>query len=241
MNRETEFEETLRAQLAEKVSALAGLEHELLAGWGRPEKSRAEVSFDVEASRRGVKTVSLGLGRVIAADRRGRIWARRAQLELAQYMAGRRVYFSVPLDLGVLSPFRRQVLEAARRIPFGETRTYGWLAETIGCAKAARAAGAALAANPVLVIIPCHRVTRSGGALGGYSLGVALKRMLLDLERGTPVLVGCTSTHEFCLRGCPRERRIDQRNRAVFASIVEARRFGYRPCTVCRPAKHLRQ
>ncbi len=239
MSRDAEFEDALRAQLAEKVSAPTGLEHQLLAGLGRPEKSRAEVSFDVEASRRGVKAVKFGAGRVVAGDSRGRIWAGRAQRELAEYIAGTRAYFSVPLDLGGLSPFRRRVLEAARRIPFGETRTYGWLAERIGRAKAARAVGAALAANPIPVIIPCHRVTRNGGGLGGYALGVKLKQALLDLERGTPVLVGSTTTHVLCVRGCSRERRIDEGNRVVFASIVEARRLGYRPCSVCRPGKHL--
>jgi len=239
MGRDAELEEVSRLQLAEKVSLLADWEHQLLAGSGRPEESRAEVSFDVEASRRGVKAVKLGPGRVVATDRSGRIWARRAQLELAEYMARRRAYFSVPLDLGGLSPFRRQVLEAAARIPFGETRTYGWLAGSIGHAKAARAVGAALAANPIPVIVPCHRVTRSGGALGGYAFGVALKQALLDLERGTPALVGSTSTHVLCLRGCSRERRIGEGNRVVFASIVEARRFGYRPCSECRPERRL--
>jgi O-6-methylguanine DNA methyltransferase len=79
--------------------------------------------------------------------------------------------------------FQRRVWEALRGIPRGETRTYGELAARLGSPGAARAVGAACRANPVSVLIPCHRVVRAGGALGGYYWGLDRKRALLDLER----------------------------------------------------------
>ena len=82
------------------------------------------------------------------------------------------------------SPFRLQVLEALRRIPPGETRTYGEVAKQIGRPNAARAVGSACASNPVPIIVPCHRVVPSGGGLGNYSAtgGVATKKRLLQKE-----------------------------------------------------------
>jgi methylated-DNA-[protein]-cysteine S-methyltransferase len=86
------------------------------------------------------------------------------------------------LDLSVLSEFRKEVLKFVATIPLGETMTYGEIAKRLGRPKAARAVGQALRANPFPLIIPCHRVVGSEG-LGGYSLGVDLKRRLLDVER----------------------------------------------------------
>jgi AraC family transcriptional regulator of adaptative response/methylated-DNA-[protein]-cysteine methyltransferase len=79
--------------------------------------------------------------------------------------------------------FRRQVWEALRRIPAGETRSYGQVAASVGAPKAARAVGAACAANPIAVVVPCHRVIASDGSLHGYAYGLARKRQLLDAER----------------------------------------------------------
>lgn len=91
----------------------------------------------------------------------------------------------LPLDL-MVSPFRRRVLEAAAEIPRGEVRSYGWLARRLGRERAARAVGSAMAANPVPLIIPCHRVIRSDGHLGQYSLGgPENKRILLQAEKVT--------------------------------------------------------
>lgn len=89
-------------------------------------------------------------------------------------------------DLADLSPFTRRVLETACQIPHGETRSYDWIAQSIGMPDAARAVGNALAANPVPLAIPCHRVIGRGGELGEYALGQATKRALLASE-GLPL------------------------------------------------------
>ena len=90
----------------------------------------------------------------------------------------------LPLDVHATA-FRRRVWEALRRIPAGETRSYAQVAAAIGAPKAARAVGAACAANPVAVVVPCHRVVASDGSLHGYAYGLARKRQLLDAERAT--------------------------------------------------------
>lgn len=93
-------------------------------------------------------------------------------------------FADVELDLGTLSAFRREVIACLRRVPYGETLSYGELARLAGRPKAARAVGACMAANPVPIIVPCHRVLASQGKLGGYSApgGMAMKRRLLALE-----------------------------------------------------------
>lgn len=107
---------------------------------------------------------------------------REIERELCAYAEGRGRSFSVALDLATLKPFQRAVLTAIRKIPFGETRTYGWVAREIGNPKAARAVGQALHTNPIPIILPCHRVIASDGSLGGYGGGVPMKQKLLKLE-----------------------------------------------------------
>jgi methylated-DNA-[protein]-cysteine S-methyltransferase len=102
--------------------------------------------------------------------------------ELDEYFAGTRTEFEVPLDWSLTDGFTRRVLKATARIPYGGASTYREMAGRAGSERAARAAGNALGANPIPIIVPCHRVLRSGGALGGYGGGVARKRFLLDLE-----------------------------------------------------------
>lgn len=85
-------------------------------------------------------------------------------------------------DLSDLSPFSRRVLEATAEIPRGETRTYQWMARQIGMPSAARAVNNALGANPIPLVVPCHRVVRGDGTIGEYALGSALKRALLSGE-----------------------------------------------------------
>ncbi len=101
---------------------------------------------------------------------------------LQTYFDGGKATFSDELDLSRATPFQRRVWEAARLIPYGETRSYAWVAQQVGKSRAARAAGQALAKNPLPVIIPCHRVIASDGKLGGFSDGVEMKRRLLCLE-----------------------------------------------------------
>lgn len=102
--------------------------------------------------------------------------------ELDEYFTGRRTTFSVPLDLSLVAPFGRQVLAACARIPFGATTSYGALAAAADRPSAARATGNALGANPVPIVVPCHRVLRTGGGIGGYTGGLAIKEQLLALE-----------------------------------------------------------
>jgi len=102
--------------------------------------------------------------------------------ELDEYFAGRRRGFELALDWQLTAGFVRRVLRATARIPFGETRTYGDMAASAGSPRAFRAAGSALGANPIPIVVPCHRVLRSGGALGGYGGGLDAKRELLRLE-----------------------------------------------------------
>jgi methylated-DNA-[protein]-cysteine S-methyltransferase len=106
--------------------------------------------------------------------------------ELDEYFEGRRREFDLPLDLSVTSGFSRRVLEATAGIGFGEQSTYRDVARAAGSEGAVRAAGSALGRNPVPVVVPCHRVLRTGGGLGGYTGGLDKKRFLLDLEGLTP-------------------------------------------------------
>jgi len=106
----------------------------------------------------------------------------RTQLE--EYFDGKRSHFDIELDLDGIGGFRRRALEVMAAIPYGETRTYRELADAAGNPDAVRAAGGACATNPWPVIVPCHRVLRTGGGLGGYLGGLDMKRGLLDLEAG---------------------------------------------------------
>ena len=103
---------------------------------------------------------------------------------LADYFSGSREPFSAPLLL-TGTPFQEAVWRALLTIPYGETRSYAWLAEQAGSPRACRAAGDACRRNPVWLAVPCHRAVGSNGALTGYAGGLAMKRALLSLERGT--------------------------------------------------------
>ena len=102
--------------------------------------------------------------------------------ELDEYFEGRRERFDVPIDWSYLAGFTREVLRATAAIRFGEVSTYAGVAKEAGSPRAVRAAGNALGANPMPVIVPCHRVLRTGGSLGGYTGGLERKEFLLRLE-----------------------------------------------------------
>jgi methylated-DNA-[protein]-cysteine S-methyltransferase len=102
--------------------------------------------------------------------------------ELDEYFDGRREQFDVPIDWSYLAGFTREVLRATAAIPFGDVSTYAGVAGAAGSPRAVRAAGNALGANPMPVVVPCHRVLRTGGALGGYTGGLERKEFLLRLE-----------------------------------------------------------
>lgn len=101
---------------------------------------------------------------------------------LKVYFSGKKVGFPDELDLSGATPFQREVWEITRLIPYGETRTYLWVAEQIKRPRAPRAVGQALRRNPFPIIVPCHRVVASDGGLGGFGGGVEMKRYLLRLE-----------------------------------------------------------
>jgi methylated-DNA-[protein]-cysteine S-methyltransferase len=102
--------------------------------------------------------------------------------ELEEYFEGRRERFELPLDWTLVGPFGRRVLGVTSRIPYGRVLSYGEVAADAGSPRASRAAGNALGANPIPIVVPCHRVLRSGGSLGGYGGGPQRKRWLLELE-----------------------------------------------------------
>ena len=192
--------------------------------------------FRIEATDRGVARLRPGRG-VGAKSRRARRHAEQAHQELREYLAGRRTFFTVPVDLDGVLEFQAKVLAEAARVPFGEVVSYATLAERVGHPRAARAVGSALGRNPVPVIVPCHRIVRSDGSWGHYAFGHEMKTLLLTLERATPVLVGSTTTRIVCRRGCAHDQRVAEQHRVVFASLADARSVGYRPCRVCRPAR----
>ena len=105
-----------------------------------------------------------------------------AVAQLEAYAAGEPVRFTVPLDLPAGTAFQRAVWRTLRKIPRGETRSYAWVARQIGKPQAVRAVGSACGANPVVIVVPCHRVVASDGSLGGFGAGLPLKRRLLALE-----------------------------------------------------------
>jgi methylated-DNA-[protein]-cysteine S-methyltransferase len=107
---------------------------------------------------------------------------RRLENDLGRYFAGEAVEFRLPLAKTQGTRFQRAVWDALRAIPCGETRTYGWVARSVGRPGAARAVGGACGSNPWPVIVPCHRVVASDGTLGGYSAGLKWKRLLLRVE-----------------------------------------------------------
>jgi O-6-methylguanine DNA methyltransferase len=108
---------------------------------------------------------------------------------LGRYLEGESVDFPDKLDLVEATPFQQNVWQIVRTIPYGETRSYGWVADKLGLPKAARGVGQALARNPLPIVIPCHRVISSNGSLGGFGGGVEIKELLLRLEQAPSIKV----------------------------------------------------
>ncbi len=154
----------------------------------------------------------------------------------------------IALDLRGRTDFERAVWTKALEIPRGEVRPYGWIAAEIGRPKAVRAVGTALGHNPVPLIVPCHRVVRSDGLIGNYSLGgPANKRTMLAAEGLDPEVletlaragvryIGSDTTRIYCLPSCHAARRISDRHRVRFHSAADGERAGFRACRQCRPS-----
>jgi len=191
-----------------------------------------EQGFFARTGRRAMRVPSLpprlaqAVERRLAGDRRARI----------------------DLDLRGTTEFEQAVWLKALEIPRGEVRPYGWIAAEIGRPKAVRAVGTALGHNPIPLIVPCHRVVRTDGYIGQYSLGgPANKRAILAAEGADPDgleglakagvrYVGSDTTRIFCLPTCHDARRVTDRHLQRFHSAGEAYGAGYRPCRHCRPA-----
>jgi methylated-DNA-[protein]-cysteine S-methyltransferase len=102
--------------------------------------------------------------------------------ELEDYFQGVDNGFSQKIKFLKGTDFEKKVWSCLKNIPFGETRTYKWIAEKIGSPLATRAVGQALSRNPIPIVLPCHRIIESDGSVGGYSSGISIKRRLLELE-----------------------------------------------------------
>ncbi|MBA2701912.1 MAG: methylated-DNA--[protein]-cysteine S-methyltransferase [Chloroflexi bacterium] len=165
---------------------------------------------------------------------------------ISRRLAGdRRV--AIELDLRGRSDFERDVWRKTLEIPRGEVRPYGWVAAEIGRPRAVRAVGTALGHNPVPLIVPCHRVVRTDGTLGQYSLGGPNnKRAVLRSEGLDPEgleaaasagvrYLGSDTTRVACLPTCRHARRIADSHRVPFRRLNQALAAGYRACRVCRP------
>jgi O-6-methylguanine DNA methyltransferase len=154
----------------------------------------------------------------------------------------------IDLDLRGSSAFEQAVWMKALEIPRGEVRPYGWIAAEIGRPRAVRAVGTALGHNPVPLIVPCHRVVRSDGMIGQYSLGgPENKRTILAGEGADPDeletlaragvrFFGSDTTRIYCMPTCRDARRVTERHLVHFPSARAAHAAGYRPCLHCRPA-----
>jgi|TARA_B110000438_G_C15637784_1_gene573904 methylated-DNA-[protein]-cysteine S-methyltransferase len=105
------------------------------------------------------------------------------KVQLKLYFKGKLIKFEFKPDPRVGTQFQKKVWAGLRKVPFGQTRSYAWLAKTIGNPKACRAVGNANGKNPISILTPCHRVIRESGALGGYTGGISYKQFLLDLEQ----------------------------------------------------------
>jgi O-6-methylguanine DNA methyltransferase len=105
-----------------------------------------------------------------------------AQAQMLEFLAGKRRELTVPIDLSQGTVFQRRVWKTIQHIPYGGLRSYKWVATRVGGPQYARAVGLALGANPIPIIVPCHRVVAQDGSLGGFSCGLGIKRRLLCLE-----------------------------------------------------------
>lgn len=154
----------------------------------------------------------------------------------------------LPLDFRSVTEFQQTVLGQTARIPKGQVRSYGWLAQHVGKPNATRAVGSTMARNPVPLIVPCHRVVRSDGHIGNYSLGGPDRKTELLVHEGTDPdwlealarrrvrFTGSDTTHIYCHPTCSHARRTAESHTVEFRSEVDAVESGYRPCKVCKPS-----
>lgn len=144
-------------------------------------KGLVRIAFDYENRDEVLGEVAMRVSpRILEAPRR----LDPVRRELDRYFAGKLRDFDLPLDWSLSGEFARKVLRRTARIPYGSVASYGEVAVGVGTPRGARAVGNALGSNPIPVVVPCHRVVRTGGAIGGYGGGLPRKRWLLALEAG---------------------------------------------------------
>ncbi len=177
----------LHDRLVERASATGSLDlryHVVDSPVGRLLLAATEVgltrlAFESEDHDAVLDALATRIGsRILRDDKRFDVLAR----ELDDYFGGRRHSFDIPVDLRLAHGFRLDVLRHLRDIPYGHTESYAQVAASAGNPRAVRAVGSACATNPLPIVVPCHRVVRSDGGLGGYLGGTAAKRLLLDVE-----------------------------------------------------------
>ena len=201
----------------------------------------------------GVSSVDLADGMFAErfAERHGRrlfraeaptAWAKRISTAIEAGRPG-----TLPVDLRSVTGFQAEVLRAAGTIPRGQVRSYSWLAARAHRPRAARAVGSTMASNPVPLIIPCHRVVRSDGHIGAYSLGGPDNKWRLleeegadpghleDLARHGVRVQANTTTGIYCHPTCSAIRRSKATNVVGYHSAADAIEDGFRPCEICRP------
>jgi O-6-methylguanine DNA methyltransferase len=169
-------------------------------------------------------------------------WGRAIEEAIARGNPGK-----LPIDFRSVTDFQRSVLQTAASIPRGEVRPYSWLAKQVGNPGAVRAVGSTMARNPVPLIIPCHRVVRTDGRIGEYSLGgPEQKWALLTTENADPHrlevmaargvrYLASDTTRVFCHPTCRRARGISEGHRIELHNSAAAKALGFRPCLICRP------
>ena len=144
------------------------------------DRGLVRVAYDREGHDAVLEALSKRLSpRILRAPRR----LNEASHQVEDYFAGRRTRFELPLDLALSSGFRQQVQRYLPSIAYGQTQSYAEVAKLVGNPSAVRAVGSACATNPLPVVVPCHRVLRTDGTLGGYVGGLEVKAALLELER----------------------------------------------------------
>jgi methylated-DNA-[protein]-cysteine S-methyltransferase len=148
------------------------------------ERGLCRISFDPEPEDETDSLARTFGVRVLRAPRRLDL----VRKELEEYFEGSRRAFDLPLDLRGREGFSREILNRLAKVPYGEVTTYKTLAVEAGNPRAARAVGTIMNRNPIPIVLPCHRVVGSNGSLVGYGGGLERKRLLLDLEAGTPRL-----------------------------------------------------
>jgi methylated-DNA-[protein]-cysteine S-methyltransferase len=151
-------------------------------GWmGLAESERGLTAIVLPQRSKGAVAAALGI-QVTTEARSSSVTLRAAQKQLVEYLGGTRTSFDVPVDVSRGTAFQRRVWKTLRAIPYGQLWSYRGLAARVGGVQYARAVGGAVGANPLPIVLPCHRVIAQNAMIGGFSSGLPVKRRLLALE-----------------------------------------------------------